>query len=505
MGYIVIGGPGNATKNATKEEGCSRCDCYSTNFRRRRDMSEDVILLVEDDAQQRAALGEFLSSKGMKVLSAANCLQAEHMSRTQRPDAAILDYELPDGTALDLMPRVKAIDPALPVIILTGQGSIELAVEAVKLGADQFLTKPADFPTLLVLLQRSLEIHRTRQVQLADRSHTQRDAPDPFLGTSTRIRELAAIAQKVVETNSPVLIQGETGSGKGVLARWLHQNGPRASRPFVDLNCAGLSKELLETELFGHEKGAFTGAVQNKVGLLEISHKGTIFLDEIGDLDLHVQPKLLKVLEEKTFRRLGDVRERLVDVRLIAATHRNLRELVGRKAFRDDLYFRINTICLSVPPLRERTEDIPLLAAQLLGRVSVDLSVRRVEISDEAMRYLQAYPWPGNVRELRNILERAVLLGDGKTLYSRDLHFDVQADSDRFDDGSITTLEEVEKRYIARALKILRGRVPEVAQKLGIPRSSLYNKIKQYRIALAGKDDSRTAEAEVPAHPELQE
>jgi transcriptional regulator with PAS, ATPase and Fis domain len=275
----------------------------------------------------------------------------------------------------------------------------------------------------------------------------------------------------------------------------------------VDLNCAGLSKELLETELFGHEKGAFTGAVQSKVGLLEISHKGTIFLDEIGDLDLNVQPKLLKVLEEKTFRRLGDVRERLVDVRLIAATHRNLRDLVGRKTFRDDLYFRINTICLSVPPLRERTEDIPILATQLLSRVSVDLAVGLVEISDEAMRYLQAYPWPGNIRELRNILERAVLLGDGKVLHAKDLHFDVQAESDRFDDGSISTLEEVEKTYIARALKILRGQVPEVAKRLGIPRSSLYTKIKHYRIPLGakddGKDDSPSTDGDTRAHPGL--
>jgi DNA-binding NtrC family response regulator len=468
-------------------------------------MPGDVVLLVEDDPQQRAALGEYLSPKGITVVSAGTCLEAEHLCRTKRPDAAILDYELPDGNAIELMSKIKAIDSALPIIILTGQGSIELAVEAVKLGADQFLTKPADFATLFILLQRSLENHKTRQVQLADLTQGKREVPDPFVGNSTRILELAEIAHKVVETNSPVLIQGETGSGKGVLARWLHHNGPRAGRPFVDLNCAGLSRELLETELFGHEKGAFTGAVQNKVGLLEISHKGTTFLDEIGDLDLNVQPKLLKVLEDKNFRRLGDTRERVVDIRLIAATHRNLRDLVGRKSFRDDLYFRISTICLTVPPLRERIEDIPILAKQLLRSVTADLAVKPVEISDEAMRYLQAYPWPGNVRELRNILERAVLLGDRKLLHARDLHFDVQADSDRSDDGAISTLEEVEKSYIARTLKILRGQVPEAAKKLGIPRSSLYNKMKRYRIPLRGKDDSATADEETAAYPEIQE
>jgi|SRR5579863_729737 DNA-binding NtrC family response regulator len=468
-------------------------------------MPEDAILFVEDDPQQRAALGEFLTAKGMKVLSAGNCLEAEHICRIKRPDAAIFDYELPDGNALELMGRVKIIDPEMPILILTGQGSIQLAVEAVKLGADQFLTKPADLPTLLVLLQRSLENHRTRQVQLANRSRGRRDIPNPFIGKSTRIRELAEIAQKIVNTNSPVLIQGETGSGKGVVARWLHHNSPRADQPFVDLNCAGLSKELLETELFGHEKGAFTGAVQSKVGLLEIGHKGTTFLDEIGDLDLQVQPKLLKVLEDKNFRRLGDVRERMVDTRLIAATHRNLRDLVGQKAFRDDLYFRISTICLSVPPLRERVEDIPVLAAGLLDHVSADLGVPRAEISEEAMRYLQAYPWPGNVRELRNILERAVLLGDRKVLTSRDLHFDVRGDSEQSDDGSITTLEEVEKTYIVRTLNLLGGQVSETAKRLGIPRSSLYGKIKHYRISLGTKREPATTYAEEPASKDVEE
>jgi len=466
-------------------------------------MPEDVILIVEDDIRQRALLGEFLSANGLRVLSGGNCLEAEHICRTQRPDAAILDYELPDGNALELMARLRTIDPSLPVIILTGQGSIQRAVEAVKLGADQFLTKPADLATLLVLLQRSLTNHQIRQSQLADKIRV-RHVPDPFVGKSASIQKLAEVAHKVLNTNSPVLIQGATGSGKGVLARWMHQKGPRSERPFVDLNCAGLSKELVETELFGHEKGAFTGAVQNKMGLLEIGHKGTIFLDEIGDLDLQVQPKLLKVLEEKTFRRLGDVRERLVDVRLIAATNRNLREIVGQKTFRDDLYFRISAISLYVPSLHERVEDIPILARQLLDRLSGDLGLRHAEISDEAMRYLQSYAWPGNVRELRNILERALLLGDQQLLTAKDLHFEVQTDNDHFDDGTITTLEEVEKKYIARAIRLLGGTVPAVAKRLGIPRSSLYNKIRQYRIDLDAKaeladgESGQGTDAEIP-------
>jgi DNA-binding NtrC family response regulator len=367
------------------------------------------------------------------------------------------------------------------------------------------LTKPVDLATLNVLLQRSLANHQIRQVQLADKRRGYPHVPDPFLGKSARIQKLAEVAHKVLNTNSPVLIQGATGSGKGVLARWLHQNGPRAEWPFVDLNCAGLSKELLETELFGHEKGAFTGAVQNKVGLLEIGHKGTIFLDEIADLDLQVQPKLLKVLEEKRFRRLGDVRERFVDARLIAATNRDFRELVRQKIFRDDLYFRISAISLSVPSLHERVEDIPILARQLLDHVSVDLGVHSVEISDEAMRYLQSYPWPGNIRELRNILERALLLGDQKLLAAKDLHFDVRVDTDRFDDGAIATLEEVERTHIARALRILGGQVPEAAKRLGIPRSSLYNKIKQYRIGHDAKTTPSGAESDTQVDTETPE
>jgi transcriptional regulator with PAS, ATPase and Fis domain len=306
---------------------------------------------------------------------------------------------------------------------------------------------------------------------------------DPFAGKSESIRKLAELAERVLNTNSPVLIQGETGVGKGVLARWLHQNGPRATRSIVELNCGGLSRELLETELFGHEKGAFTGAIQNKPGLLEIGHKGTVFLDEIGDMESQVQAKLLKVLEEKTFRRLGDVRERLVDIRLIAATHRSLTSLIAEKKFRDDLYFRISTISLLVPPLRERAEDVPILARTLLDRISHEMSLGDIEISNDTMRYLQAYSWPGNVRELRNVLERAVLLGNQQSLEVADLHFDIRLETPKPTKNGVRTLEEVEQSYIQDVLGLLGGKVGDAAKKLGIPRSSLYSKLRQYRIA----------------------
>src|SRR5581483_7331573 len=312
-----------------------------------------------------------------------------------------------------------------------------------------------------------------------------REAVDPFHGTSAAIRELAEQANKVRSAESPVLIQGETGTGKGVLARWLHDNSPRADEAFVDLNCAGLTRDFLETELFGHEKGAFTGAGASKQGLLEVAHRGTAFLDEIGDVDLQVQPKLLKVLEEKKFRRMGEVRDRRVDIRLIAATHHDVARLVRENRFRSDLYFRISTIPLVVPPLRDRAEDIPLLARMLLRSLATDLGRGHLDLSPDAERALQAYSWPGNIRELRNVLERAVLLGDQNLLDAKHLRFDDHSRPDWWPQNSNLTLQELERWYIEKVLEEERGRVDQAASRLGIPRSSLYQKIKKHSLALS--------------------
>jgi DNA-binding NtrC family response regulator len=449
-------------------------------------MLKDRILLVEDELPVRETLSDFLQSRNYDVLATGTCAGAEQLWRAGHPDAAVLDYCLPDGNALDLIPRLKAIDATIPLIILTGYGSIDLAVEAVKLGAEHFLTKPIELSTLSLMLQRSIENQRNRQKQLAEKSRLQRRTFDLFLGTSFAIAKLAETAKKVLSSDSPILIQGETGTGKGVLARWLHQSGPRASCPFVDLNCGALSRDLLETELFGHERGAFTGAVQTKPGLLEIAHKGTVFLDEIGDVDLQVQPKLLKVLEEKQFRRLGDVRDRRVDIRLIAATHHDMARRVRDKLFRSDLYFRVSTIPLITPPLRERVEDIPVLTTSILGYLAIDLNTSAFDVSPGAMRMLQSYSWPGNIRELRNVLERAVLLNGSHALSERDLHFDVEMDSASPRSREVKTLEDVERQYIEEVLFLEGGRVEPAARKLGIPRSSLYHKIKQYGISRPG-------------------
>jgi DNA-binding NtrC family response regulator len=448
-------------------------------------MARNRILVVDDEPGVRFGIRDFLELQGYEIEEADSCRDAQDLFRISRPDIVIADYMLPDGTALDLLPRLKEIDSEIPLLVLTAHGSIDLAVRAIKEGAEQFLTKPIELPTLQVILQRLLEKQRNHHKQLASKSRQVRQAIDPFIGTSAVIRTLAAQAKRILTTESPVLILGETGSGKGVLARWLHQNSPRTEEAFVDLNCAGLSRELLETELFGHEKGAFTSATASKQGLFEVAHRGTIFLDEVGDVDLQIQPKLLKVLEDKRFRRVGDVRDRQVDVRLIAATHQDIGQLVREKKFRDDLYFRISTIPLAFPPLRERIEDIPTLADYLLNKLASDLGRGDIELDDDCVKALQAYSWPGNVRELRNVIERAVLLSEQKNIGLKDLHFDGHAQLGASLIDSRLTLLELEKQHIERVLNEERGRVEKAAKRLGIPRSSLYQKLKKHQIQMS--------------------
>ncbi|HJX89301.1 MAG TPA: sigma-54 dependent transcriptional regulator [Pyrinomonadaceae bacterium] len=448
-------------------------------------MARNKVLVIDDEPGVRFGIRDFLEQQGYEIEEADSCEDAQHLFRTSRPDIVIADYMLPDGTALDLLPRLKEIDSDIPLLVLTAHGSIDLAVRAIKEGAEQFLTKPLELPALAVILTRLLQKQRNHHKQMASKTRQIRQFIDPFIGTSSAIRALADQARKILTTESPVLILGETGSGKGVMAKWLHENSSRADEAFVDLNCAGLSRELLETELFGHEKGAFTSATASKQGLFEVAHRGTIFLDEVGDVDLQIQPKLLKVLEEKRFRRVGDVRDRQVDVRLIAATHQDMGQLVREKKFRDDLYFRISTIPLSFPSLRDRKEDIPTLAQYLLTKVSTDLGRVEVHLDDECVKALQEYSWPGNVRELRNVIERAVLLSEGKTIGLRDLHFDGHASVGTPFFDSRLTLIELERQHIERVLNEEGGRVEKAAKRLGIPRSSLYQKIKKHQIFMS--------------------
>jgi DNA-binding NtrC family response regulator len=444
-------------------------------------MSERSILVVEDEMVARTSLRRFFEAHRYRIIEAATAAAALECYRSRPPDVTILDYVLPDADGLEVLRSLRSLEADVPVVVLTGHGSIDLAVRAVKEGAEQFLTKPVELAALLTIVERLVDNRRNRQVVVARRSRQQRDAVDPFFGDSDAIRQLAERARRVAPSSLPVLIQGETGVGKGILASWLHQNGPRSSEAFVDLNCAGLSTELLETELFGHLKGAFTGAVASKMGMLEVANHGTTFLDEIGDVPMEVQAKLLKVIEEQRFRRVGDVADREVDTRLIAASHRDLPQRIAEGHFRSDLYYRINGVSLHVPPLRDRGGDVVLLARQMLGRTAYELGREPLSLSPSAERALQSYRWPGNLRELRNVIERAVLLAAHPVLEANDLELAaVPSATPRVPE--LLSLKDAERRHILDVLAHHQGSWQAAATTLGLSRSAFYQKLRRHGI-----------------------
>jgi len=445
-------------------------------------MAKAKILVVDDDETILFAIRDFLEVHGFIVEEAETCAEAEIKYRADVYDAVTLDYSLPDGNAIDLLPRLKAIDPGVPIILLTAHARIELAVRAIQLGAEQFLVKPLDLPALLVVVERALENQRNRRKQLARDSLEQpQRAVDPFIGQSAAIHRLEEQSRLAAATESPILIRGETGTGKSELARWLHRHSSRASEPMLELNCGGFTKEFLETELFGHEKGAFTGATTAKIGLLEAANRGTVFLDEIGDMDLQIQPRILKAVEEKRFRRLGGVQDQKVDFRLIAATHQQLDRLVQEQRFRSDLFYRISAIQIFVPPLRERAEDIPPFAQRILDRLTGECGREPVRLSHGALMSLQRHSWPGNIRELRNVLERALMGAKLPDIDASDLDFAGSPQGQGEEGGSNLTLKELERNYIVQVLNEEGGHVDRAARRLDIPRSTLYQKLKNLR------------------------
>ena len=443
---------------------------------------QEKVLVVDDDASLLEVLSIGLEVHGFDVGLADGVSRAILEIQKAQPSIILADYQLRDGTAFDLLSWLKARDLRIPVIVLTGHARIDLAVEAVKAGAEHFIPKPVDIALLNTMLRRTLENSSNLQKSVANRLERSRYDRDPFLGNSAAIVALKKAAQRVAEANSTVLIQGETGTGKGVLARALHNMGSRSNEAFVDLNCAGLSRELLESELFGHQKGAFTGAISNKVGFLEAANHGTLFLDEIGDMDLQIQAKILKVVEEKHFYRLGDVVERKTDMQIIVVSHRDLKTLADEGSFRSDLYFRINTLRLRIPPLRERLEDIPIITDKLVEQLGNDMKRGPLQISETARAALQNYSWPGNIRELRNVLERAVLLSDDGVIRNTGLEFEApaqQAPGANSPQSSLT-LKEMEKQFILETLAAEGGNIIRASKRLGIHRSSLYVKIREY-------------------------
>jgi DNA-binding NtrC family response regulator len=452
-------------------------------------MARYKILVIDDDMPMREVICGYLEQSGHEAIPAGDCQEANRLMLFSSPDAALLDFALGDGNAIDLLTKWKYLMPRVPVMILTGHGSIDLAVQSVKLGADHFLTKPAHLSSLLILLEQTIENARSRNRLPAKTARSNRLRRDPFIGTSRAIRQLADLSARVAQSDRSVLIEGETGAGKGVLARWLHDNGPRADEPYVDLNCIGLSPSLVESEMFGYEKGAFTGAVQPKLGLLETAHKGTAFLDEIGDIELQIQPKLLKALEEKEVRRLGEVKTRSIDIRLISATHQNLKNAIEARTFRADLYFRINTFILGIPPLSSRPEDIPALARWFLGTLATEFGGQPHELTLGAIRELKAYNWPGNIRELRNVLDRATVLAHRGLITENELDFgDLRSEGSVSDARVMKTLEQLEREHIERVLAHENGQVGSAAATLGMPRSSLYHKLKRYGMGRLDSD-----------------
>jgi DNA-binding NtrC family response regulator len=436
-------------------------------------VSKQRILFAEDEAFGEAVQA-FLEVNGFEVSWHESAAAALRAAETFSPDLILLDYSLPDGNALELLPVLKELHPASAAIVLTGRGSIELAVQCMQVGADHFLTKPVKLDTLLAVIRKVLASQKDTRAAKVFRAKLT-GGLNPFIGSSKSIKDLEDQARRLLMAQSPIFIQGETGSGKGVLACWMHQNGPRADEPFVEMNCAGLSRELLESELFGHEKGAFTSAAAPKEGLFEVANRGTIFLDEIGDMDPAIQPKLLKAVEEKRFRRLGETRERQVDIHLISASHADLQGKVASGGFRQDLFYRIAALPLRVPPLRERTEDIPELAHLLLRNIAQELGRTNLSISAQIVSAMQTYYWPGNIREMRNVLERAVLLARHGDLVEVTL-----GDSTGNTPAPRGSLEAAEREEIQRVLQEQKWNITSTAKLLGISRSGLYTKIKQY-------------------------
>ncbi len=448
------------------------------------------LLLLEDETGLRFALREFLRSAEFEVSEAESCSQALVSTRASLPDLILMDFALPDGDALSLLPQLRELAPHCGIVVLTGHGSINLAVRAIKSGADHFLTKPVQLDELGSILKGLAHQRRLERTLRAERRKRDRHPVDPFAGESPAIRRLAREAGRIAGSEAPVLITGPTGAGKGVLAQWLHSKSPRASEPFVDINCASLSREFLESELFGHQRGAFTGAVAAKPGLLEIANRGTLFLDEIGDMALEIQPRLLKVLEEGRFRRMGSVEDRHADVRLVAATHHDLATRSAAGQFREDLYFRIQTLPVRVPALSERFEDLPMLVNHILRDLSNESALPEARVRPECFDAMRRYDWPGNIRELRNVLERALLLSRDGEIRPEDLHFQPRRSAGKA--GAVTVpsaeghahlpLEEVERRHILATLEAHAGNVRKAAEVLGVPRSSLYQKLQRFGI-----------------------
>jgi DNA-binding NtrC family response regulator len=443
------------------------------------------LLIVDDDEQMRRTLVGRFERQGMAVLDAGTGEEALERAGRSRCDVAILDLHLPGMGGIELLSKLKEKQPDIEVLMLTAHSSVETAVLAMKRGAYDYLTKPFRLPELEAHIQKAYE-----KVQLTRRDrqwtqHVGRTMPQPRLvGASPSITKVVALIEKVAPTDATVLVRGASGTGKEVVARALHAASPRRDRPMVTINCAALQETLLESELFGHEKGSFTGATATKPGLVEVAEGGTLFIDEIGEMATGLQAKLLRILEDGSFRRVGSTQELFADVRVVAATNRSLEDEIKANRFREDLYYRLNVVTIRLPPLRERRGDISLLIEYFLTTRQLGPSPFRVEPA--AMQALLRYDWPGNVRELANVLERAQILAEDQCITPDDLPETVIAAGAG---GGVETcinpqhLEEVERHHVLEVLKEVKGNKVHAARALGISRRALYRLLEKYRIS----------------------
>jgi len=456
------------------------------------------ILIVEDKDSLRTMLRHALERQGHAVIEARDQAEGLKMLQQAQPALVLSDLRLPEGDGFGVLRASKEIDPDVPVIVMTAYGSIEDAVTAMKEGALDFLAKPVDPDHLLLLVSRALEQRRlvTENLLMKEELAVRRGAPQ-LVGDDASLRKVFASLQRAASTDTTVLIEGESGTGKELFARSLHALSSRADAPFVAINCAAIPDTLLETELFGHEKGAFTGAVSRKPGKFEMAHRGTLFLDEIGDLPLALQAKILRALEERRFERVGGTALVTVDVRLVAATNRGLRAAVAARRFREDLFFRLSVFPITVPPLRDRGNDIPLLARYFVDRFCRDLKKKPLALSPAALDALQAYRWPGNVRELQNCIERAVILADGDSILPRHLnlsfvdtpaveeapnpwaHLDLTG---ALSDVTKRAVAEVERLKIREVMREADGNKGRAAEMLQISYKNLLAKLKEHAI-----------------------
>src|SRR5512144_209323 len=445
-------------------------------------MQESIrVLVVDDEEPLRRLLKKELTRKGFSVEVAADGRAAVEILKENTFDILLLDIIMPGIDGISLMKKLQS-DPASPaIIVLTGRATVETAVEAMKNGAFDYLTKPYKLDELVIVGDRAYEFSRLSvKTRLLEQELVRQEAPFEFIGGNRQVQEILALIQKVAPTDSPVFIQGESGTGKELVANTVWHYSKRKDAPIIALNCAALSENLIESEIFGHEKGAFTSAFQTKHGLVEVADKGTLFLDEIGEMPIGLQAKLLRFLDSGEFRRVGGNKNLHVDVRVIAATNKDLSAVIKTGAFREDLYYRLNVINIAIPPLRERREDINALARHFLAKYAKKLAKPVTDFTSEALELLSTYRWPDNVRELENVIERAVIVCEDGAIGAEDLSI---SSYDAVADMSVNpSLEEMEKNYILRVLKEAGGNQSKASQLLGIDRKPLYLKLKKYGI-----------------------